>query len=138
MFSCSDVKMAFCLAIINSVAAITLKTMNDARAEFFGKHILKMKMVRISEGDLKMTFNLQHGKVLSIAFCSRFLISNGFLPRKSLDSHYYLGINNSKIVNHFHFKNVLPKKLCCDIVYSFKCNSCNAIYYGKTNTIFMS
>ena len=28
-----------------------------------------------------MTFNLQYGKVLSIAFCSRFLISNDFLPR---------------------------------------------------------
>ena len=45
MFRCSDVKMAFCFAIINSVAAITLKTINDARAKFFGKHILKMKMV---------------------------------------------------------------------------------------------
>ena len=32
----------------------------------------------------------------------------------------------SKIVNHFHFKDVLPKKLCSGIVYSFKCNSCNA------------
>ena len=28
-----------------------------------------------------MTFNFQYGKVLSIAFCSRFLISNDFLPR---------------------------------------------------------
>ena len=34
------------------------------------------------DGDLKMTFNLQYGKVLSIAFCSCFLISNDFLPRK--------------------------------------------------------
>ena len=38
----------------------------------------------------------------------------------------------SKIVNHFHFKDVLRKKLCSGIVYSFKCNSCNAPYYGKT------
>ena len=43
--SAAYVKMAFCFAIINSMAAITLKTINDARAEFFGKHILKMKMV---------------------------------------------------------------------------------------------
>ena len=28
-----------------------------------------------------MTFNLQYGKVLSKAFCSRFLISIDFLPR---------------------------------------------------------
>ena len=28
-----------------------------------------------------MTFNLQYGKVLSIAFCSHFLISIDFLPR---------------------------------------------------------
>ena len=55
MFSCSDVKMVFCFAIINSVVAITLKTINNARAEFFGKHIHKMKVVdnfrRWSEND---------------------------------------------------------------------------------------
>ena len=45
MFRCFDVKMVFCFAIINSFAAIKLKTINDARAEFFGEHILKMKMV---------------------------------------------------------------------------------------------
>ena len=45
MFSCCDVKMVFCFAIINSVATITLEIINNARAEFFGKHILKMKMV---------------------------------------------------------------------------------------------
>ena len=37
--------MTLCFAIINSVAAITLKSIKDVRAEFFGKHILKMKMV---------------------------------------------------------------------------------------------
>ena len=37
----------------------------------------------------------------------------------------------SKIVKHFHFKDVLSKKLCSENVYSFKCNSWNAIYYGK-------
>ena len=35
----------------------------------------------------------------------------------------------SKIVNHFHFKDVFPNKLCSANVYSFKSNSCNAIYY---------
>ena len=44
----------------------------------------------------------------------------------------------AKIVNDIHFKDVLPKKLCSSIVYSFKCNSCNAIYYGKTKRHFMS
>ena len=33
-------------------------------------------------------------------------------------------------------KDVLPKKLCSGIVYSFKCDSCNAIYYGKTKRHF--
>ena len=42
----------------------------------------------------------------------------------------------SKIVNYFHFKYVLAEKLCSGIVYSFKCNSCNAIYYGKTKRHF--
>ena len=42
----------------------------------------------------------------------------------------------SKIVNHFHFKDVLPKKLCSDIVCIFKCNSCNTIYYGETKRHF--
>ena len=45
MFSSSDVKMAFCFAVINSFAAITLKTINEARAEFFRNHIFKMKMI---------------------------------------------------------------------------------------------
>ena len=44
----------------------------------------------------------------------------------------------SKIANHFHFKDVLPKKFCSDIVYSFKRNSCNAIYYGKKNAVSTS
>ena len=42
----------------------------------------------------------------------------------------------SKTVNHFHFKDVFPKKLCSDIVYSFKCKSCNAIYYDKAKRHF--
>ena len=54
--------MVVCFAVINSDETITLKTINDDKAEFFRKHILKMK-------------------TLSIAFCSPFLISNDFLPR---------------------------------------------------------
>ena len=42
----------------------------------------------------------------------------------------------SKIVSHFHVKVVLPKKHYSGIVYSFKCNSCNTIYYGKTKHHF--
>ena len=41
MFSYSDVKMAFCFAVINSVAGIALETINDARAEFLGSTSLK-------------------------------------------------------------------------------------------------
>ena len=48
---------------------------------FLGSTFLKRKWLTILDGDLKMTFNLQCGKVISIAFCSRFLISNDFLPR---------------------------------------------------------
>ena len=39
---------------------------------------------------------------------------------------------SSEIVNDFYFEDVLPKKICTGIVYSFKYNSWNAIYYGKT------
>ena len=35
------------------------------------------------------------------------------------------------MVNFFHFKDVLPEKLYSGIAYGFKCNSCNAFYYGK-------
>ena len=31
---------------------------------------------------------------------------------------------------------MLPKKLCSGIIYSFNCNSCNIIYYGKTKRHF--
>ena len=37
--------MAFCFAVISSVGAITLRTINDARTEFFREHVFKMKMV---------------------------------------------------------------------------------------------
>ena len=75
-----------------------------------------------------------------------------FLDRKSLEikkqlqnaiektlPHCELKIifrSSCKIANHFHFQDVLPKKLCCGIVYSFKFNSCKAIYYGKTKHHF--
>ena len=45
MFSSSDVKVASCFVVINSVAAITLKTVNNARVEFLRKHISKIKTV---------------------------------------------------------------------------------------------
>ena len=82
MFNCSDVNMTFCYAVADSVAAIRLKTISDAKADFFTRHIFKMKIV----GDFRWWFendngDLQYGKVLSITFCSRFLISNDFLPR---------------------------------------------------------
>ena len=48
---------------------------------FLGSILLKWKCLAILKGDLKMTFNLQYGQVLSIAFCSRFLISDDVLPR---------------------------------------------------------
>ena len=49
---------------------------------FLGSTFLKQKWLTILDGDLKVTFNLQYGKVLSVAFCSCFfLFSNGFLPR---------------------------------------------------------
>ena len=42
----------------------------------------------------------------------------------------------SKVVNRFHFKDEFLKKFCSGIAYSFKCNYCNAIYYGKTKHHF--
>ena len=44
MLSCSDVKLVFCFAVINSVAAITPKTINDARAEFSFTHSFRQTM----------------------------------------------------------------------------------------------
>ena len=43
----------------------------------------------------------------------------------------------SRFINQFHFKDVLFKNRYCGIVYRFKCNGSNAIYYGK-NIIFTS
>ena len=71
--------MAFCFAVIGRVAAITLKTISDARAEFLGSTFSKWKWLTILDGDLKITFNLQYGKVVSVAFCSTFWISNYLL-----------------------------------------------------------
>ena len=78
MFSCSDVKVAF-FAVINSVAAITLKTTDAATAEFVRYHIIKIKLVGNFRWRFEMIFNLQYGKILSMEFCKHFLISNDFL-----------------------------------------------------------
>ena len=43
----------------------------------------------------------------------------------------------SKIAKHFHLKDVLPKKLCSAIVYTFKCDSCNT-YLLRQNATFTS
>ena len=73
--------MVPCFAVINNVPASILKTINGARTEFSRKHIGKMEVVVRLDGDLKITFNLQYGKVLSIVFCFCFLISNNVLTR---------------------------------------------------------
>ena len=44
MLSYVDLKVAFCFAVINSAAAITLKTINNAKVDFFGKYVFKIKM----------------------------------------------------------------------------------------------
>ena len=58
MFSCSDVTVAF-FAIINNVPAITLKTVNILRTEFFRKHIFKMKMFDSVSWRFENDVNLQ-------------------------------------------------------------------------------
>ena len=43
-----------------------------------------------------------------------------------------------KSTNHLssvhHFKDVIPKRLRSHLVYKFSCSSCNATYYGKTES----
>ena len=82
MFHCYDVKMAFCFSVINSVSAIALKAINNARAEFFRKDIFNMNMVDNFgwwfENDFKFALSQS---TFNIAFCSRILISNDFLSR---------------------------------------------------------
>ena len=41
---CKNIKIASCFAAIYSVAAVTLKTISDARAGIFRKYIFKRKM----------------------------------------------------------------------------------------------
>ena len=48
---------------------------------FLGGTFLKWKWFTILDGDFEIIFNLRYGKVLLMAFCSHFLISNDFLPR---------------------------------------------------------
>ena len=67
---------------------------------FLGRTSFKRKWLTILEGDRKMTFNLQYGKVLSIVFCSRFLISNDFLPRNGkTQTNSFFG--TIQILGHF-------------------------------------
>ena len=56
MFSWSDVK-AFCLAVINSVAAITLKTKSNTRAYLVKSISLKRKWLTILDGNFENGFS---------------------------------------------------------------------------------
>ena len=44
----------------------------------------------------------------------------------------------SKIVNHFHFKDALPKKLCSGVFIVLSVKAATLIFTAKQNTIFMS
>ena len=41
-----------------------------------------------------------------------------------------------KLINLFTFRDKIPVFLCSGIVYKFKCEGCNANYYGKTKHHF--
>ena len=106
MFSCSDVKVAF-FAVINSVAAITLKTTDSATAEFARYHIFKIKLVGNFRWRFEMIVNLQYGKILSMEFCKHFLISNDFLwrNRKTQSNSPFdtIQIFNTRLLNTWMF-----------------------------------
>ena len=40
--------------------------------------------------------------------------------------------STNRLSSLFHFKDVIPKAMKSHLIYKFSCNSCNAIYYGKT------
>ena len=81
-----------------------------------------------------MTFNLQYGKVLSIAFCGRFLISNYFFPRygktqtKSFfDTIQIFGCLINTLSKHIFMQQStkflrypLLRKICCYFFQNFK------------------
>ena len=43
-----------------------------------------------------------------------------------------------KLRTLFHFKDILDKKICSDLVQRFSCSSCNATYYGNTYQHFFT
>ena len=131
-------------------------------AEFCNFEILKLRQIFRSNGYLKNFVDLCIKVYLDQVFIKHpnicivskkeLVCAFPFLGRKSLEikkrlqnsieiTRPYCKLkvifkSPSKIFNHFHFKDVLPKKLCSGYVYSFKCNNCDAIYYGKTKRHF--
>ena len=76
-----------------------------------------------------------------------FLGGSSFQTRKKLQKLFNdkLTSFNSKIVftspvkrvkSFFTFKDKLPKMLISGLVYKYKCDGCNATYYGKTKHHF--
>ena len=56
MFGCPDVKMTFSFAVINRIAPIVLETINNARADFFGRTALKKKLAENVSSRFKKEF----------------------------------------------------------------------------------
>ena len=45
--------------------------------------------------------------------------------------------SSNRMRNAFRFKNQIPKYMNSKVIYKFKCNNCNDIYIGETNSRFL-
>ena len=63
------------------LVAIAFKSINNTRAEFFGKYIFKKKLVNLFSCKFEKKINLQYGNVFSVEFSRRFLISRDYLQK---------------------------------------------------------
>lgn len=50
MFCCSDKKLTYSFAVVNSIAAITRVAIKNSSGKFFEKNIFEIKLVSNSEG----------------------------------------------------------------------------------------
>ena len=87
--------MPACFVVIGSIASTTQKFVNDVRVQAIGHFTFELEKMKIRARDLKVTLNLQKGRLLLILFFECVHKSNDSLRRngKTISRSFFSALN---------------------------------------------
>ena len=87
--------MPACFAVIGSIASVTQKFVNDARAQAVGHFIFELEKMEIRVDDLKITLIFLKGRILLLLFFKRVVKLSDNLPRnaETITKSFFSAVN---------------------------------------------